>query len=88
MEELRRQGPLSDGEFSVLSEKLKAMAADKANTVLEAVAAFQQQYREKTITEEGFHAALWDLLDNLDTGSSTVPPMPATLAQPGIPASG
>ncbi|MBN2464901.1 hypothetical protein JXD38_04680 [candidate division WOR-3 bacterium] len=88
LEELRRQGPLSDGEFSVLSERLRAMAADKADTVFEAVAAFQQQYREKTITEEGFHAALWDFLDNLDNGSSTVPPMPATLVQPGISVSG
>jgi hypothetical protein len=84
--ELKRQGPMSDGEFSVLSEKLKVMAADKASTVLEAVAAFQLQYRERTVTEEGFHAVLWNLLDNLGQGDSMAQSRPAATAQPEVPA--
>jgi hypothetical protein len=84
---LKRQGPLSDGEFSVLSEKLKGLAADKANTVLESVAALQLQYRERSITEEGFHASLWDFLDKLDHVKGSVPPMPATPVQTETPAS-
>jgi hypothetical protein len=88
LEELKRQGPMTDPEYCKLAEKLGALAAGEANTLLEAVAVFQQQYREKTMTEERLHAALWDLLDKLDNGVSNVPPMPAVQVQSATAANG
>jgi hypothetical protein len=88
LEELRKQGPMTEPEYHKLAEKVGALAAGEADSLLEAVAAFQQQYREKTMIEERFHAALWDLLDKPDNGVSNVPPMPAAQVQPVTAANG
>jgi len=83
LEDLRKQGPMSDSEFGTLSEKLKVLAAEKASALLEAIAGFQLQYRQGAIAEESFHAALWGLLDGLDHGDADAAPKPVTPAQPG-----
>jgi hypothetical protein len=88
LEELKRQGPMTDPEYHKLAEKLNVLAADAANRVLEAVAGYQLQYRQKVVTEEKLHAALWGLLDSLEHRDCGVPPMPATPAELSTPVSG
>ncbi len=75
--ELKRHGPMTEPEFHKLTEELDILAEDTANRVLETVAGYQLQYRQKAVTEENFHAALWGLLDNLDHGDSMAEPRPA-----------
>ena len=84
LEELKRQGPMTDPEFRKLAEKLGDLAADAANRVLEAVAGYQLQYRQKAVTEENFHAALWGLLDSLDHGDSMAESRPAATVRPEV----
>jgi hypothetical protein len=86
--ELRKQGPMTDNEFHAFSDKLKVLAADKAQGVLEAVAGFQHQYREGALTEENLHAALWSLLGGLYHAENDAVPKPVTPAPPDQGATG
>ena len=86
--ELRKQGPMTDNEFHAFSDKLKVLAAEKAQGVLEAVAGFQLQYRQGALTEENLHAALWSLLGGLYHADGDAVPRPVTPAQPGQGAAG
>ena len=88
LEELRQAGVMSDDEFQSLSERFKALAAEKACSLLETIAGFQLQCRQATITEEDFHVALRGLLERLDHGDGDAAPQPVTPAQPGQGAAG
>jgi len=88
LEELRKAGVMSDGEFQSLSERFKALAVEKACAMLETIAGFQLQCRQGTITEEDFHVALRGLLERLDHRDGDAAPKPVTPAQPGQGAAG
>lgn len=86
--ELKEQGVMSEYEFLGLSERFKALATEKACGILETIAGFQLQCRERKMTEDDFHTALRSLLERLDHGDGTAAPQPATPAQPGQGAAG
>jgi hypothetical protein len=83
LEELRQAGVMSDSEFQSLSERFKALAAEKACAMLETIAGLQLQCRQATMTEEDFHVALRGLLERLDHGDGEAAPRPVAPAEPG-----
>ncbi len=82
LEELKKQGMMFDVEFQAFSEKLKALATEKACGVLEAIAGFQLQCRQGKLTQTDFHAALRGLMERLDRGDGEAAPQPVTPAEP------
>jgi hypothetical protein len=88
LKELRKQGVMSELEFQMVSDKLRTLATEKACGVLEAIAGFQLQCRQGTLTQVDFHAALRGLLERLDQGNGTAAPQPVTPARPGPGAAG
>ena len=88
LEELRKQGVIFDVEFQAFSKRFKALAAEKACGVLDAIAGFQLQCRQGTLTQADFHAAMRGLLERLEQGDGAAAPQPATPAQPGQGAAG
>lgn len=88
LEELRKQGVIFDVEFQAFSKRFKALAAEKACGVLDAIAGYELQCRQGTLTQADFHAALRGLLERLDHGDGAAAPQPVTPAQPGQGAAG
>jgi hypothetical protein len=88
LEELRRAGVMSDGEFQALSERVEALAAEKAFAIIETIAGLQLQCRQAAMTEEDFHVALRGILERLDHGARATAAKSVTPAQPGQGAAG
>jgi hypothetical protein len=88
LEELRKQGVIFDVEFQAFAKRFRALAAEKACGILDAIAGFQLQCRQGTLTQADFHAALRGLLERLDQGDAATAPQPVAPVQPGQGATG
>ena len=88
LEELRKRGVMFEVEFQAFAKRFKALAAEKACGVLNAIAGYELQCRQGTLTQVDFHAALRGLLERLDQGNGTAAPQPVTPARPGPGAAG